>query len=187
MEHENITDPTLPNFIEPSIGLSAEEQIAKQDEEQAVIDTIFQETRIKVSPNDPSVQLVLALKNIAQENLDIYLSNVEEQLNKQTQKILLELENKQKLVVDRFDDKLEELKDILDTLENQKQAIVADVWGKLHVKVSEQIEQQLSKDLQAIANNANNKVNNQRNMLIGGVGGILVGIVLCSIILLLFN
>lgn len=181
MEQENTTDPTSPNFIEPS----AEEQIARQDEEQAIIDKIFQETRMKVSPNDPVVQLAMGLENITKEKLNVYLTSTEKQLDQQTRKILLELENKQKSVADEFDNKLEELKDILDTLENQKQAIVADVWGKLHVKVSEQIEQQLSRDLQAIANNANNKVNNQRNMLVGAVIGIVIGIIICALVILI--
>ena len=108
-------------------------------------------------------------------------------LESYTNNIVDNLKLHQTQVVGDFDSKLAELNEILSKLENQKEAIVADVYVKLQQRITEQIEEQLSRDLQAIANNANNKVNNERNILKGGVFGLIIGIALCAFLAFIFT
>lgn len=135
---------------------------------------IFEKLGLKIDENDPIIQLYLIQNAIMKSSVQQF----QEGLNGFGDAVISEIKNEQDKVLSNFDEKLLELQDILSKLENQKEAIVADVWYKLQKKIQEQ----LSKDMQAIANNANNKINNQRNMFIGGVVGLLIGIVFCIIL-----
>lgn len=139
---------------------------------------LFDKTGIKVDENDPIIQLFLIQNSLMNDNLKKY----NESLNSLTDALLVDISEQQENILSSFDGKKDELLGILTKLENQKEAIVADVWQKLDKRISDKIHKQLSEDMQAIANNANNKINNQRNMFIGGVAGLLIGIVFCIIL-----
>lgn len=139
---------------------------------------LFDKTGIKVDENDPIIQLFLIQNSLMNDNLKSY----QESLNSLTDALLTDISEQQENILSSFDGKKDELLGILTKLENQKEAIVADVWQKLDKRISDKIHKQLSEDMQAIANNANNKINNQRNMFIGGVAGLLIGILFCIIL-----
>lgn len=72
---------------------------------------------------------------------------------------------------------LDEVKKTTKVLENQKQFIVNDVYGKLNEKILTEVKGELTAELKRIANNENNKVNQQKNMLIGAFGGLFIGMI----------
>ena len=155
---------------------------------------IFANTGYKVESDDPFIDSIIICKNIVDQITTTSLDSINNQLeyNKDvlesyTNNIVDNLKLHQTQVVGDFDSKLAELNEILSKLENQKEAIVADVYVKLQQRITEQIEEQLSRDLQAIANNANNKVNNERNILKGGVFGLIIGIALCAFLAFIFT
>ena len=152
----------------------ADHQIRRQ-----ISQDIFARTGKKVVVQDPMIEVIMIWREFNKESLEHVSNALEASTNEIIDNLIL---NQDKVLVN-FDEKLTELKDTLARLENQKEAIVADVWGKMQARVTKQIEEQLSRDLKAIAKNANNQVNNQRNILMGGVGGLLVGLILCAIII----
>lgn len=143
---------------------------------------IFEKLGLKVDENDPIIQLYFIQDSIIRNSI----LNLQNGLNSLGDALISEITEQQENVLSSFDGKRDELLLILTKLENQKEAIVADVWQKLDKRISDKIHKQLSEDMQAIANNANNKINNQRNMFVGGLCGLLIGL-LFSIILFIFK
>ena len=185
----NITttnDPTQSNFVEPTL----DEQLAEYDNQEAAINEIFLRTRLKLDKDDPVVQLLLlyqannnTMRRLFDEAADNQLTFINKRLEVFVDEEITRLSDQQQEIIHAYDDGLSELKDTLEKMESQKEAIVADVWRKMQDRVTKQIEDQLSKDLQKMANNANNKVNNQRNMLLGGLGVIIIGILISTLTL----
>lgn len=176
-------DPTQSNFVEPTL----DEQLAEYDNQEAAINEIFLRTRLKLDKDDPVVQLLLlyqannnTMRRLFDEAADNQLTFINKRLEVFVDEEITRLSNQQQEIIHAYDDGLSELKDTLEKMESQKEAIVADVWRKMQDRVTKQIEDQLSKDLQKMANNANNKVNNQRNILLGGLGGIILGILIST-------
>lgn len=171
-----------------SQGQETEKLEGKEDEadyqiRRQISQDIFARTGKKVVVQDPMIEVIMIWRELNKESLE-HVSNA---LEASTNEIIDNLIFNQDKVLVNFDEKLTELKDTLARLENQKEAIVADVWGKMQARVTKQIEEQLSRDLKAIAKNANNQVNNQRNILMGGIGGLLVGLILCAIIVFILK
>lgn len=148
------------------------------DKSQELRIELFEKLGLKVDENDPIIQLYLIQDTIMSNSIKQF----QDGLNALGDALLTDISEEQEKILSGFDGKRDELLEILTKLENQKEAIVADVWQKLDKRISDKIHNQLSEDMQAIANNANNKINNQRNMFIGGVVGLLIGIVFCIIL-----
>ena len=148
------------------------------DKAQELRIELFEKLGLKVDENDPIIQLYLIQDTIMSNSIKQF----QDGLNTLGDALLTDISEEQEKILSGFDGKRDELLEILTKLENQKEAIVADVWQKLDKRISDKIHNQLSEDMQAIANNANNKINNQRNMFIGGVVGLLIGIVFCIIL-----
>lgn len=213
--------PEAEDFIEPSI----EEQIKEQDnlaEKKAIVkqvkNEIFDRTGLKVADNDPMLQLILILKDITENQLEVIFNNIEANTDNLTDNLLHQLEKVGKTIADKqaeagetianqqsvankaitksiqgidtaFEAKITELQSLLDKLEDQKEQIVTDVWGKLEQRVTDKIQNELTSDIKAIAENSNNTINNERmllkGMLRGGMIGGVVGVILCAIILII--
>lgn len=77
---------------------------------------------------------------------------------------------------------LDEVRKTTKVLENQKQFIVNDVYGKLNEKILKEVKENLTSELKRIAQNENNKVNQHKNMLIGGMAGLFVGMIFAVLI-----
>ena len=144
--------------------------------------SIFEKIGLKVDETDPIIQLYLLQEALLLEAVKQHQLN----LTSLGDAMVSEIKQSHISLLTDFDLKKEELNVILTKLEEQKEAIIGDVWQKLDAKTSEKIHKQLHADMQDIANNANNKINNQRNILIGGIIGLLIGIVFC-IILFMFK
>lgn len=144
---------------------------------------MFENTGLKIDEDDPIVQLYLIQNTIMKESVTQFQNNIDSKC----EEVVTRVEKQQQYILTGFDAKRDELLAILTKLEDQKNAIVADVWQKLDKRISDKIHKQLSDDMQAIANNANNKINNQRNMFVGGLVGLLTGIVFSIIILFVFK
>lgn len=169
--------------VEPSADEQLEQQDRHQDTVKAVIHDIFRHSGVKLPANDPIVQLVVAIEKIT-DNKAINIAN---NLEANADNIVDNLMMKQDQVVAAFDTKLAELQELLTKLENQKEAIVLDVWSKLEQRVIDKIQNELTGSIKTIAENSNNDVNNERMLLKGGLTGLLVGIMLCAIILFVFT
>ncbi len=78
--------------------------------------------------------------------------------------------------------RLDEVKQTTEVLENQKQFVVNDVYGKLNEKIINEVKGNLTAELKRIANNENNEVNKQKNMLIGAFAGLFVGMIFAVLI-----
>ena len=77
---------------------------------------------------------------------------------------------------------LDEVKQTTEVLENQKQFIVNDVYGKLNDKIIKEVKVNLTNELKRIANNENNNVNKQKNILIGAFAGLFFGMIFAVLI-----
>ncbi len=138
---------------------------------------LFEKSGLKIDQDDPIIQLYLVQKTLMSDSFLDFQKN----LNSLGDTLINEIKDQQKEVLSGFDERTDKLNAILAHLDKAKEAIVNDVWAKLEQRVRDQ----LHKDMQAIANNANNKINNQRNMFIGGITGLLIGLVLCVILFVL--
>lgn len=190
IETETVTDTEFNEFgdevvqvIEPSADEQLEQQDNHQDAVKAVINDVFRHSGVKLPADDPIVQLVVAIEKITNDKA----INIANNLEANADNIVDNLMMKQDQVIVTFDTKLAELKEILTKLENQKEAIVLDVWRKLEQRVMDKIQDELTGSIKTIAENSNNDVNNERMLLKGGVGGLLAGIILCAIILFVFT
>lgn len=163
-----------------------DDQLDEQDKFDArtrkLKNQIFDKTGLKLSNNDPMIELVMILKDITEEELETVMNNLESTSDNIIDNIIAQ----QNKVDQAFDSKLDELKDVLLKLENQKEAIVMDVWRKLEQRVMDKIQSELTDNMQTIARNSNNNINNERMLLKGGVGGLIAGIFLCAILLFIF-
>lgn len=141
---------------------------------------IFEKTGLKVDEDDPIIQLFLVQDTIMKTSINEFQIT----LNGLGDALISEITKQQNHILSSFDGKRDELLSILEKLENQKEAIVADVWKKLDSRITDKVHNQLSEDMQAIANNANNKINNQRNIFIGIAVGLLIGFIFAFLVLL---
>lgn len=87
--------------------------------------------------------------------------------------------------VKRLVARLDEIKQTTEVLGSQKQFIVNDVYGKLNEKILTEVKGNLIAELKRIANNENNEVNKQKNMLIGTLAGLFFGMILAVLIVLI--
>lgn len=175
-ENEEIAPP------EPAMDDQLDEQDKFDARTRKLKNQIFDKTGLKLSNNDPMIELVMILKDITEEELETVMNNLESTSDNIIDNIIAQ----QNKVDQAFDSKLDELKDVLLKLENQKEAIVMDVWRKLEQRVMDKIQSELTDNMQTIARNSNNNINNERMLLKGGVGGLIAGIFLCAILLFIF-
>lgn len=139
---------------------------------------IFQQTGLKIDEHDPIIQLYLIQDSLLNKSI----VQISEKLLALTDATIADIKDQQNAVLLNFDVKANELDQILSRLDKQKEMIVADVWQKLDQRFTDKINDTLKTGMDEIAKNSNNKINNQRNMLIGGVGGLVVGILLCLVV-----
>lgn len=144
---------------------------------------LFEKTGLKFDDTDPVLQLYLLQDHLMQDRVMMFQKN----LNDIADAIITDISEQQSLVLSGFDKKTEALNKLLTALENQKEAIVADVWQKLDKRVAEKVRTQLSEDMKAIASNANNRINNQRNMLLGAVAGATIGLFIGLLIMFMLH
>ena len=180
-ENEEIAPPELVS-TEPAMDDQLDEQDKLDAQTRKLKNQIFEKTGLKLSNNDPMIELVMILKDITEEELETVMNNLESTSDNIIDNIIAQ----QNKVDQAFDSKLDELKDVLLKLENQKEAIVMDVWRKLEQRVMDKIQSELTDNMQTIARNSNNNINNERMLLKGGVGGLIAGIFLCAILLFIF-
>ncbi len=177
------TDNTTENYIEPALT----EQLKEDKAVNELTHEVFKETGMKVAPDDPIVQLMTIIQRITGEKVE-EISNQLESLSENIIDNIIGSQSKNQQALDlAFEGKLNELREVLGKLEDQKEMIVADVWRKLEGRVIDKIQSELTTGIQSIANNSNNKVNNERMMLKGGIIGLVIGLVLCAILLFLFK
>lgn len=153
------------------------------DPANTLTNEIFETTKLKVEPDDPTVLLIIAIEKLLEKKTDAIFSNIEAESTNITENII---EHQQKIDT-AFDVKLNNLKEILEKLENQKEAIVGDVWQKMEQRTNQKIQNMLENGMKEIAKNSNNKVNNERMLLKGIVIGLFVGLVLCAVLLFMFD
>lgn len=175
-ENEEIASP------EPAMDDQLDEQDKFDARTRKLKNQIFEKTGLKLSNNDPMIELVMILKDITEEELETVMNNLESTSDNIIDNIIAQ----QNKVDQAFDSKLDELKDVLLKLENQKEAIVMDVWRKLEQRVMDKIQSELTDNMKTIARNSNNNINNERMLLKGGVGGLIAGIFLCAVLLFIF-
>lgn len=180
-ENEEIAPPELVS-TEPAMDDQLDEQDKLDAQTRKLKNQIFEKTGLKLSNNDPMIELVMILKDITEEELETVMNNLESTSDNIIDNIIAQ----QNKVDQAFDSKLDELKDVLLKLENQKEAIVMDVWRKLEQRVMDKIQSELTDNMKTIARNSNNNINNERMLLKGGVGGLIAGIFLCAILLFIF-
>lgn len=178
-----MSDDIAKGFDDAELEPSAAEQLQEQDNNREIAhklrNELFNHSSIKVTDDDPVIQLIIAVEAITQRKADYIAENLESTSENIIDNILAKQEN----VNDTFDEKLAELKNLLTKLEDQKEAIVLDVWRKLEQRVMEKIQSELTSSIKTIAENSNNSVNNERMALKGGLGGLIVGIIICAIVL----
>lgn len=150
----------------------------ESDEAKEVVNEIFIDMGMKVATDDPLVTLMVANMKLVKR----VEAQFEKTIQNNTAGLMKEFSDNLAKTYVEFDKRTDGLNKLLNSLDDRKEVIITEVWSKLNVKVTELIQAQLTKDLQAIANNANNKVNNQRNMLIGGALGVLIGIILTVVV-----
>lgn len=180
-ENEEIAPPELVS-TEPAMDDQLDEQDKFDARTRKLKNQIFEKTGLKLSNNDPMIELVMILKDITEEELETVMNNLESTSDNIIDNIIAQ----QNKVDQAFDSKLDELKDVLLKLENQKEAIVMDVWRKLEQRVMDKIQSELTDNMKTIARNSNNNINNERMLLKGGVGGLIAGIFLCAVLLFIF-
>lgn len=209
-DNEDFIEPSAREQIKEQEDIAEKTRIIKQ-----VKTELFDRTGLKVADNDPMLQLVVILKDITEGQLDTIFNNIEANTDNITDNLLLKLESTANTIAEQqqktgkeitetqktaqtaitnsidgidkaFADKLTELQTLVNKLDNQKEAIVLDVWSKLEQRVMDKIQSELTSSIKIIAQNSNNNINNERMLLKGGIGGLMAGISLCALILFIF-
>lgn len=145
--------------------------------------TLFRKTGVKIAPDDPVLHMLELQKNSIAAIQEEAVSQIAHEIKHMTQEILAF----QRQADDEFDAKLVKLQDTLKALDDAKILVVNDIYAKMDERISQLIKERLTSDLRAIAQNANNKVNNQRNLFLGALSGVGVSIVFFILALVLIG
>lgn len=156
---------------------------AKDNKADAITNALYAQTKLKIENDDPTILLILAIEDLLEKKADAIFANIEAETDNITTNMLEHQSNIDKA----FESKLKNLTEVLEKLEGQKQAVVADVWKKMEERTNQKIQNMLESGMKEIAKNSNNQVNNQRILLIGGFVGTIFGFALCAIILYFFK
>ena len=148
---------------------------------------VFSRTNLNISPNDPIFDLTLIFNLI----MDKQVSNYNAKLDESLKNLGINIDSKFKNSLTEFEKKQTELQQTINLLNEHKNTIVNDVWGKLTKNLDELVFTNLEGKISEIAKNSTKnqatELNKQRNLLIGGGVGLAIGIVITFAITLLLR
>lgn len=147
-------------------GLALSDEAVKQ----RIVNDIFKGSGIKTTVDDPLIEwIIVNAKMINQAKEDLELTVKQQRAD----------------FVNEFDVRINNLERVLKVLEDQKNQIVHDVWKKSQDTIYKKTLENMDKAVNELVKKSNGEINNQRNFLFGGIGGLVVGLILGIIILLI--
>lgn len=157
---------------------------------QLIVDDIFKHTRIKITEDDPLILMMLHNSTLLQST-QAELTNAITALNAEMlqaiqskhEDALTALQNQHDKGLTDFNGRISYVEKLLAKLEDQKDAIIQDVWSKSQDIMYERTKTTMQKAINEMMQEGQGAVNNQRNILIGAFGGMVFGMILAAIII----
>ena len=157
---------------------------------QLIVDDIFRHTRIKITEDDPLILMMLHNSTLLQST-QAELTNAITALNTEMLQAiqskhedgLTALQNQHDKGLTDFNGRISYVEKLLAKLEDQKDAIIQDVWSKSQDIMYERTKTTMQKAINEMMQEGQGAVNNQRNILIGAFGGMVFGMILAAIII----
>ena len=165
-----------PNIEKTTVKTSAVDDV---NEARRIVNDFFFTTGIKITEDDPLILMMLhnaSLLRTTQNELVGALKTTHGEL-------LLSIQDKHNDGLKGFNERINYLERLLAKLEGQKESIIQDVWSKSQDIMYERTKTTMQKAINEMVKDSQGAVNNQRNILIGAVGGLFIGVVLALIII----
>lgn len=146
-----------------------------------IVNDLFSKTGYKIEEDDPLVLMMLhntELLKTTEHDLIANLKSVHDDLMKG-------IKDKHTEGISEFNDRIKHLESILNKLEDQKTAIVQDVWSKSQDIMYDRTLKTMQKSVDQLIKTSSGKVSNERSILIGAMGGLILGLILGVIIVAL--
>lgn len=148
-----------------------------------IVNEVFALTDIKTTENDPLIIMMMLNQSLFRATKDNILKDLQA-----SQKLMIkEVENKHTDSLKVFNDKIAYLEKILSKLDSQKDAIVQDVWSKSQDIMYDRTKTTMQKAINELVKESQGSVNNERNLLIGAFGGLILGLILAVILNIFLN
>lgn len=165
-----------PNIEKTTVKTPA---VADVNEARRIVNDFFFTTGIKITEDDPLILMMLhnaSLLRTTQNELVGALKTTHGEL-------LLSIQDKHNDGLKGFNERINYLERLLAKLEGQKESIIQNVWSKSQDIMYERTKTTMQKAINEMVKDSQGAVNNQRNILIGAVGGLFIGVVLALIII----
>jgi hypothetical protein len=146
-----------------------------------IVNDLFSKTGYKIEEDDPLVLMMLhnaELLKTTEHDLIANLKSLHDDLMKG-------VKNKHTEGIAEFNDQIKYLESILNKLEDQKIAIVQDVWSKSQDIMYDRTLKTMQKSVDQLIRTSSGKVSNERSVLIGAMGGLILGLILGVVIVAL--
>ena len=200
-EEGGIDNSLTTEAVNEAVNEDKNEVTATEDEEKAVtlpskstnkallppnasrqiVNDLFSKTGYKIEEDDPLVLMMLhnaELLKTTEHDLIANLKSLHDDLMKG-------VKNKHTEGIAEFNDQIKYLESILNKLEDQKIAIVQDVWSKSQDIMYDRTLKTMQKSVDQLIRTSSGKVSNERSVLIGAMGGLILGLILGVVIVAL--
>jgi len=144
-----------------------------------IVNDVFVHTGIKITEDDPLVLMMLHNSSLLQST-QAELTDAIKAINTE---MLQAIQTKHEDGLTAFNERIAYVEKLLAKLEGQKDAIIQDVWSKSQDIMYERTKTTMQKAINEMMQEGQGAVNNQRNILMGAVVGIIFGMVLAAAII----
>lgn len=144
-----------------------------------IVNDVFVNTGIKITEDDPLVLMMLHNSSLLQTT-QAELTDAIKTINTE---MLQAIQTKHEDGLTAFNSRISYVEKLLAKLEGQKDAIIQDVWSKSQDIMYERTKTTMQKAINEMMQEGQGAVNNQRNILMGAVGGMIFGMILAAIII----
>lgn len=176
-----VTEPVIEEkgVILPNKGTN--KALLPPNASRQIVNDLFIKTGYKIEEDDPLILMMLhnaELLKSTEHDLLISLKSLHNDL-------IDSVRNTHAEGVTEFKNQIEYLEGILNKLEDQKTAIVQDVWSKSQDIMYDRTLKTMQKSVDELIRTSSGKVSNERSILIGAMGGLIFGLILGVIIAVL--
>lgn len=166
--------PVATNKVVKKIIKIEDQKAAAPTEARQVVIDVFTQTGMKITEDDPMVLVMLHNAKILKDAEADLSSNIARLLGQLSD----DVKDKHSEGLTEFNNRIKYLENILNKLEDQKSAIVQDVWTKSQDIMYDRTLKTMQKSVDQLMKTSSDKVNNERSILLGALGGIIFGLIL---------
>ena len=160
---------------------STNKALSPPNASRQIVNDLFSKTGYKIEEDDPLVLMMLHNAELLKTTEHDLIANLKSLHND----LMKGVKNKHTEGIAEFNDQIKYLESILNKLEDQKVAIVQDVWSKSQDIMYDRTLKTMQKSVDQLIRTSSGKVSNERSVLIGAMGGLILGLILGVVIVAL--